>query len=122
MEPIFVRVTPENPDDPRNRHRDINAIRVGASYAKGQGICASLHPATIQANGMVLISLSSTSKFLLLEKATRLNRNRLAVQEQVVARQIELKLSEVWHAVGVLCSDIRVSLTGDVENPKAATA
>ena len=121
MEPIFVRVNPENPD---TRATGIaTSTRSGLAPASSRArASASLHPATIQANGMVLIALGSTSKFLLLEKATRLNRNRLAVQEQVVARQIELKLGEVWHAVEVLCSDIRVSLTGDVENPKAATA
>jgi hypothetical protein len=122
MEPIYVRVTPEDPDGPRDGHLDINAIRVGVSYVKGRGVYASLHPAMFRADGMVLISPGSMSKFLLVEKAARLDRDRLAAQEQVVANQIDSKLGEVWRAVEDMCSDNRVTPTSDVEIPKFATA
>jgi hypothetical protein len=115
MEPIFVRVKPE---DPSGKMRDTNAIRLNVDYMKGRGIQLSAFPATCHTDGRVIIGITQ-GRFATLEAADRLNRKRIEALESLVCNQLSLRTGTAWDIVQLLCSDHRLVID---DEPHAAAS
>ena len=115
MEPIFVRVRPE---DAAGKMRDTNAIRLNVDYMKGRGIQLSAFPATRHPDGRVIIGITQ-GRFATLEAADRLNRKRVDALEGLVRNQLSLRTGTAWDAVQMLCSDHRLVID---DEPAAAAS